>query len=136
MKQKKWRAAASSAIIAGVGMLWNLKRALQGDPRGWIWCAAMAVLVFFSVRSALSSRGMETQAEYDDFWRRRYGRFGFLAPYGAWILMLGGAGLWKLTEWKGTWLLVLLGPVYQIWLYPKEVQYYKECLENKEIQRA
>ena len=124
-------------LTLGIGcalILWNFNRALHGQGSGWVWCGVTALVMFISVRSIRSPKGREAQTHYENFWEKRYGRFGVLVPYGTYILIFGALGLWKLTGWKiPAYVLCVLGVLYEIWLGPQKIREYREYFESRDI---
>jgi small-conductance mechanosensitive channel len=135
MKVQSWPALLATVFVGGPILIFRIKDAIFGDIIDYVWCVFILYIVIKGFYVSLSKEGYEEDqrrtARGKRVYRKLFGRFAPVMPYGAIVLILSAWALLMLFPSR-KWLCVLfivLAIAYSIWLsivFRKHMEIEKE----------
>lgn len=131
MKVQSWRTLFVTVFIGGGGLIFFLKIAIAGDKSYYatavilVWCIIRGLCVSF-IEEEWEEEQKQIRASKKVF-RKRFGRFAPIAPYGSWGFVCLGIGVVYLfpdAAWF-LWVCLIFALIYTVWLrltIPKQIK--------------
>jgi hypothetical protein len=122
-------------FVGGAMLIFGIKNAIGGDLPDYLWCAFVLYVVIKGLYVSFSKEGYEEDqkraARGKRVYRKLFGRFSPVMPYGTFILFFfawAGIKLFPSQKWLGA-LFLFLAIAYSVWLnivYRKHMEIEKE----------
>ena len=122
MRIYSWKTFLATVLVGGGGLVYSAARLWKQDFWGAAWMILFGIGIVKGLQASLTEKGyekdMENARKGKAVYRKLFGKFAAVAPYGALLCMLASLLLFWLFPgrlWPGM-LFLLAAPVYQVWL--------------------
>ena len=141
MKVYSWKNLLVTVFLGGGLTVLSLWKALNGDPKQWIWVALCLYLFASGLWASLTQEGYERDRErgerYDRVMRRRFGRFAPIMPFTPALLFLLCCCTFFLRPPIWLFLLLMVGVVayaaWFSWYIQRSVNYERAAEERQAL---